>query len=54
MHSRPDQVITAWTAMDEENGCLRYIDGAHLAGILPHHSLDVEHNLDLPRPSWWI
>lgn len=36
---RPDdQVVTAWIAMDdvdEENGCLRYIDGSHLGDILP-------------------
>ena len=46
--SPSDQLITAWIAMDdvdEENGCLRYISGSHLEGILPHHSLEVEHNL---------
>lgn len=35
----PDHhVITAWIALDdvdEENGCLRYIDGSHLGPILP-------------------
>ena len=34
-----DEVITAWIALDdvdEENGCLRYINGSHRGGILPH------------------
>lgn len=46
-----DQLITAWIALDdvdEENGCLRYIDGSHLGGILPHESLEIEHNLSPP------
>jgi phytanoyl-CoA hydroxylase len=33
-----DHVLTAWIALDdvdEENGCLRYIDGSHLGPILP-------------------
>ncbi len=32
-------VITAWIALDdvdEENGCLRYISGSHLKGIINH------------------
>lgn len=43
-----DQVITAWIALDdvdEENGCLRYIDGSHLE-LLPHEPLpDQPYNL---------
>ena len=34
-----DQVITAWTALDDadaSNGCLRYIDESHKGPILPH------------------
>ena len=36
-----DKVITAWIALDdvdEENGCLRYIDGSHLGPLLPHET----------------
>ncbi len=44
-----DGVITAWIALDdvdEENGCLRYIDGSHRKGILPHTPIPGEpHNL---------
>lgn len=35
----PPQVLTMWLALDavdEENGCLRYIPGSHLRGIRPH------------------
>ena len=34
-----DDVITAWIALDdvdEENGCLRYINASHRGGIVPH------------------
>lgn len=37
-----DDVLTAWIALDdvdEANGCLRYIDGSHSQGILPHEPL---------------
>jgi ectoine hydroxylase-related dioxygenase (phytanoyl-CoA dioxygenase family) len=37
--SPPEKIITAWIALDdvdEENGCLRYIDGSHLEPLLPH------------------
>ncbi len=37
-----DDVLTAWIALDdvdEDNGCLRYIDGSHRQGILPHQPL---------------
>lgn len=40
-----DHVITAWIALDdvdEENGCLRYIDGSHKIGILPHEPVPGE------------
>ena len=44
-----DLVITAWFAMDdvdEENGCLRYIDGSHLGPILPSQAIPgKEHDL---------
>ena len=43
-----DEVITSWVALDdvdESNGCLRYIDGSHRGGILPHEPLPGEpHN----------
>ena len=43
-----DDVITAWIAMDdvdEENGCLRYIDGSHKLGLVPHEPIPGEpHN----------
>lgn len=35
----PPQAITMWMALedaDEENGCVRYIQGSHLTGIRPH------------------
>jgi len=43
-----DEVVTAWVALDdvdEENGCLRYIDGSHRGPILPHDQVAGEdHN----------
>jgi phytanoyl-CoA hydroxylase len=35
----PPQVLTLWMALDavdEENGCLRYVPGSHRSGIRPH------------------
>ena len=35
----PANVLTIWLALDrvdDENGCLRYISGSHLAGTRPH------------------
>lgn len=50
--SPPDGVLTAWIAMDdvdEANGCLRYIDGSHRDGIVPHEPVPGEaHNLAIP------
>ena len=57
-----DELITAWIALDdvdEENGCLRYIDGSHKGAILEHKPLaGQEHNwspdesqIDLSRES---
>ena len=44
-----DEVITAWIALDdvdEQNGCLRYIDGSHKGEILPHTPMPGEaHNM---------
>lgn len=37
----PDALLTAWIAIDEateENGCLRYGEGSHLQGVVPHHA----------------
>jgi phytanoyl-CoA hydroxylase len=48
-----DEVLTAWIACDdadEGNGCLRYIDGSHLLGILPATTdPEQEHEL-IPDP----
>lgn len=47
------EVITAWIALDdvdEENGCLRYIDSSHREGVLPHTKVPgVDHDL-APSP----
>ena len=48
-HCHPgDKVLTAWIALDdvdEENGCLRYIEGSNKGPILPHLPLpDEPHN----------
>ena len=35
----PNSSITLWVALDhadEENGCLRYVKGSHMKGLLPH------------------
>ncbi|MCA9073591.1 MAG: phytanoyl-CoA dioxygenase family protein [Planctomycetaceae bacterium] len=48
-----DEVLTAWIALDdvdEQNGCLRYIDGSHRGPILEHVPVPGEpHNL-APAP----
>lgn len=36
---KPPHVVTIWLALDaidEENGCLRYVRGSHLEGVRPH------------------
>ncbi|MBX9789681.1 MAG: phytanoyl-CoA dioxygenase family protein [Pirellulales bacterium] len=36
---KPANVVTIWLALDavgDENGCLRYVRGSHLAGLRPH------------------
>jgi ectoine hydroxylase-related dioxygenase (phytanoyl-CoA dioxygenase family) len=41
--TEPEGYITCWTplaATSEENGCLWVVPGSHLAGMLPHDSLD--------------
>lgn len=47
------EVITAWIALDdvdEDNGCLRYIDGSHREGVLPHvQTPGIDHDL-APAP----
>ena len=48
-----DHVITAWIALDdvdEENGCLRYIDGSHKGKILPHDPVPGEPHNKAPAP----
>lgn len=41
---RPANVVTLWLALDavdEGNGCLRYVAGSHLRGIRPHAATKV-------------
>jgi phytanoyl-CoA hydroxylase len=41
---KPPHVCTIWLALervDNENGCLRYVSGSHLAGVRPHGSSGV-------------
>lgn len=41
---KPPQVVTLWLALDEvddENGCLRYVSGSHLAGVRAHGNTSV-------------
>lgn len=41
---RPPNVLTLWLALDavdEENGCLRYVPGSHRRGIRPHGASEV-------------
>ena len=48
-----DHVVTAWIALDdvdEENGCLRYIDGSHRQPILPHEFVPGEPHNKVPPP----
>lgn len=48
-----DEVVTAWIALDdvdEENGCLRYIDGSHRGGVLPHVPIEEGHHDLAPDP----
>ena len=48
-----DHVVTAWIALDdvdEENGCLRYIDGSHRQPILPHEVVPGEPHNKVPPP----
>lgn len=48
-----DRVITAWVALDDadgENGCLRYIDGSHRGGMLPHDKVPRVHHTFVPPP----
>ena len=40
----PDEALTMWLALDvvdEENGCIRYLPGAHKLGFRPHQRSDV-------------
>lgn len=57
-----DEVLTAWIALDdvdEQNGCLRYIDGSHRGPILehlpvpgePHNQAPASEQIDLTRES---
>ena len=35
----PNEALTMWIALDdidEENGCIRYVEGSHLRGLRPH------------------
>ena len=48
-----DHVVTAWIALDdvdEENGCLRYIDGSHRQPVLPHEVMPDEPHNKVPPP----
>ena len=48
-----DHVITAWIALDDvdaDNGCLRYIDGTHKGGIIPHEPIPGEPYNLVPPP----
>ena len=41
---RPNISFSLWLALDpvdEENGCLRYVEGSHLEGIRPHNATSV-------------
>lgn len=47
-----DKGLTAWIALDdvdEENGCLRYIDGSHHDGIIAHWPIEGEEYNLAPR-----
>jgi len=48
-----DQVISAWVALDDadaDNGCVRYIDGSHKLGMLPHDPVPDVHHTFVPPP----
>ena len=48
-----DDVITAWVALDdasEENGALRYIDGAHHRGLVPHTVTNIAEPFNVNAP----
>lgn len=50
-HDRYVNVLTAWIAVDRatvDNGCLQFVPGSHLLGVLPHVG-DVEHRDGQPR-----
>jgi phytanoyl-CoA hydroxylase len=52
--SPADHVLTAWIAMDdvdEENGCLRYIEGSHKEEVLPHEAPDPDEPFNLVPPT---
>jgi phytanoyl-CoA hydroxylase len=43
----PYEMVSAWIALDDstvENGCVRYVAGSHLLGILPHEPSGVPGN----------
>ena len=43
----PDHALTCWIALadaTQENGCVRYIDGSHKLGNLPHEASGVKGN----------
>jgi ectoine hydroxylase-related dioxygenase (phytanoyl-CoA dioxygenase family) len=43
----PAHALTCWIAMadaTEENGCVRYVEGSHRLGNLPHHASGVKGN----------
>lgn len=43
----PDEALTVWIALadsNEQNGCVRYIEGSHQLGNLPHRSSGVKGN----------
>ena len=54
----PCRAITAWLALeavDEENGCVRYVSGSHRGGMRPHGKTGTlgfsQGILDFPQPS---
>ena len=55
----PDDALTVWLALAdsiEENGCVRYLDGSHKLGNLPHRPSGVKGNsmglCEVPSGSW--
>lgn len=43
----PDHALTCWVALadaTESNGCVRYLEGSHKLGNLPHHASGVKGN----------